>query len=103
MSSRVNLLAPKVRMNPYPLYAESRQNAPVSQVDPGGLWAVARYADVVTVMKNPQLFSSEGIRRTYRPDSDSPTTRWPTPCSSWIHRTTPGCARSSAGRSGPRW
>ena len=68
MSSRVNLLAPKVRMNPYPLYAELRQNAPVSQVDPGGLWAVARYADVVTVMKNPQLFSSEGIRRTYRPD-----------------------------------
>jgi cytochrome P450 len=67
MSSRVNLLAPKVRMNPYPLYAELRRSAPVSQVDPGGLWAVARYADVITVMKNPRLFSSEGIRRTYRP------------------------------------
>ncbi|MCY1076145.1 cytochrome P450 [Archangium lansingense] len=74
MSSRVNLLAPEVRMNPYPLYAELRRNAPVSQVDPGGLWAVARYADVLTVMKNPQLFSSEGIRRTYRPEwiSDYP-------------------------------
>ncbi len=68
MSSRVNLLAPPVRMNPYPLYAELRRSAPVTQVDPGGIWAVSRYTDVVTVMKNPQLFSSEGIRRTYRPE-----------------------------------
>lgn len=68
MSNRVNLLAPEVRANPYPVYAELRRNAPVSQVDPGGLWVVARQADVLTVMKNPQHFSSEGIRQTYRPE-----------------------------------
>lgn len=68
MSCRVNLLAPEVRANPYPFYAELRRHAPVSQVDPGGLWAVARYDDVITVLKNPRLFSSEGVRRTYRPD-----------------------------------
>ncbi|HYO58848.1 cytochrome P450 [Archangium sp.] len=67
MSSRLNLLAPEVRTNPYPVYAELRRNAPVSQVDPDGLWAIARYDDVIAVMKNPRLFSSEGIRRTYRP------------------------------------
>ena len=66
-SSRVNLLAPEVRANPYPVYAELRRNAPVSQVDPGGLWAVTRYADAVAVMKNPQLFASEGFRQAYRP------------------------------------
>ncbi len=67
MSSRLNLLAPEVRANPYPFYAELRRNAPVSQVDPAGFWAVSRYDDLITVMRNPQLFSSEGIRQTYRP------------------------------------
>ncbi|MCY1076144.1 cytochrome P450 [Archangium lansingense] len=67
MSSRVNLLAPEVRANPYPVYAELRRNAPVSQVDPGGLWAVTRYADAAAVLKNPQLYASEGFRQAYRP------------------------------------
>jgi cytochrome P450 len=67
MSNRVNLLAPEVRANPYPVYAELRRNAPVSQVDPGGVWAVTRFADVVNVMKNPKLFASEGFRHAYRP------------------------------------
>jgi cytochrome P450 len=67
MSSRVNLLAPEVRANPYPVYAELRRTAPVSQVDPGGLWAVSRYAEVSSVLKSPQLFASEGFRHMYRP------------------------------------
>ena len=36
MSSRVHLLDPEVRANPYPLDARLRREAPVSQVDPGG-------------------------------------------------------------------
>jgi hypothetical protein len=35
MSTRVNLLEPAVRANPYPHYAEMRRNSPVCQVDPG--------------------------------------------------------------------
>ncbi len=66
-TSRVNLLAPEVRANPYPVYAELRRNAPVSQVDPGGMWAVSRHDDVLFVLKNPQLFASEGFRQAYRP------------------------------------
>ncbi|WP_257448484.1 cytochrome P450 [Archangium lipolyticum] len=67
MSNRFNLLAPDVRANPYPVYAELRRNRHLSQVDPGGMWAVTRYADVMTVMKNPLLYSSEGFGRAVRP------------------------------------
>ncbi|HEX8437313.1 cytochrome P450 [Archangium sp.] len=68
MSSRVNLFAPEVRANPYALYAELRRHNPVCQVDPGGMWAVARAEDVVAAFKNPKVFSSEGLRQTYRPE-----------------------------------
>jgi cytochrome P450 len=63
----VNLLAPEVLANPYPVFAELRRNAPVCQVEPGGFWAVTRYADVMSVLKNPQLFSSEGLARSMEP------------------------------------
>ncbi len=61
MSTRPNLFAPEIRSNPYPLYAELRRNAPVCQVDPGGFWAISRYDDVLAVLKNPRLYSSEGF------------------------------------------
>ena len=67
MSARVNLLAPEVLANPYPVFAELRRNAPVCQVEPGGFWAVTRYADVMSVLKTPQLFSSEGLARSMEP------------------------------------
>jgi len=67
LSARVNLLAPEVLANPYPVFAALRRDAPVCQVEPGGLWAVTRYADVMSVLKNPQLFSSEGLARSMEP------------------------------------
>ena len=67
MSARVNLLAPEVLANPYPVFAQLRREAPVCQVEPGGLWAVTRYADIVSVLKNTQLFSSEGLARSMEP------------------------------------
>jgi cytochrome P450 len=63
----VNLLTPDVRANPYPLYAELRRNSPVCEVAPGGIWAVTRFEDVMTILKNPQLYPSEGFRRAYQP------------------------------------
>jgi cytochrome P450 len=59
---RVNLMSPEVRANPYPVYAALRRDAPVVQVDPGGLWAVSRYEDVMHIFKNPKLYSVEGLR-----------------------------------------
>ncbi|WNG45446.1 cytochrome P450 [Archangium minus] len=67
MSERLNLVHPEVLANPYPYYAKLRRDAPVSQVEPGGLWAVTRYADVIHVFKNPQVFSSSGLQRLMEP------------------------------------
>jgi cytochrome P450 len=67
MSNRINLLAPEIRANPYPVYAELRRNAPVCQVDPGGYWVVTRHDDVVTAFKSPHIFSSVGMRMATKP------------------------------------
>lgn len=58
---RLHLLSPAVRVDPYPYYAELRRSPP-TQIDPGGLWAVSRYDDVVTVLREHLLFSSQGFR-----------------------------------------
>ncbi len=67
MSDRYNLLSPELKANPYPVYAEMRRSTPVCQVDPGGIWAVSRYDDVMYALKNPQLFSSDGFRQMSNP------------------------------------
>ncbi|MFS8067912.1 MAG: cytochrome P450 [Byssovorax sp.] len=59
---RLNIFAPHVRANPYPHYAELRRAAPVAQIEPGGLWAVSRYDDIVSILKTPSVFSSQGLR-----------------------------------------
>lgn len=61
-----HLMTPQVRANPYPLYAELRRRA-VCQVEPGGMWAVSRYDDVVTVLKDARRFSSAGLGRSFLP------------------------------------
>ncbi|WP_257457217.1 cytochrome P450 [Archangium lipolyticum] len=66
MNQPLNLMAPEVRANPYPLYEELRRG-PVRQVEPGGMWAISRYDDVVAVLKDPRRFSSEGLGRSFRP------------------------------------
>jgi len=67
MTARYNLLSPELKTNPYPAYADLRRNAPVCQVDPGGMWAVSRYEDVMYVLKNPQVFSSKGFGAATNP------------------------------------
>ena len=66
MGQPLNLMTPEVRANPYPLYAELRRRA-VCQVEPGGMWAVSRYDDVVTVLKDARRFSSAGLGQSFRP------------------------------------
>ena len=66
MQPTLDLMSPQTRANPYPLYAELRR-AGIRQVEPGGLWAVSRYEDVVTVLKDARRFSSEGLARGFLP------------------------------------
>jgi cytochrome P450 len=67
MIPRLNLMTPALLDDPYPTYADLRRSAPVCQVDPGGFWAVTRYEDALTVLKSPELFSSEGFRSSIKP------------------------------------
>ncbi|MCP3102843.1 cytochrome P450 [Myxococcus sp. K15C18031901] len=68
MNVRYDLLSPELKSTPYPAYADMRRNAPVCVVDPGGLWAVSRYDDVMFVLKHPQLFSSRGFGMATNPE-----------------------------------
>lgn len=52
---------PEVRANLYPYYTYLREHAPVYWVESLQAWAISRYADVVHVLKNPQLFSSSAF------------------------------------------
>lgn len=61
---RLSLFDPEVRKDPYPYYAALRRSAPITQVEPGGLWAVSRYEDVMAILKEPTRFSSQGLRAT---------------------------------------
>ncbi|QRN99558.1 cytochrome P450 [Archangium violaceum] len=67
MSVRPNIYAPNIWNNPHSFYSSLRREAPVSQVEPGGMWAVTRYEDALHVLKNPQIFSSEGLRAATQP------------------------------------
>jgi len=96
LNGRPDLSLPDVRQNPHPLYAELRRNAPVCQVENGG-WAVSRYDDVLYVLKNPQLFSSEGLRFAAEPPWFGRSNPW---CDSLVLKDPPmhGRLRALVGR-----
>lgn len=65
MVHRVDITSPDFQNDPYRAYAELRNKSPICQVDPGGMWAVSRHADIQFVLKHPELFSSSGFRATF--------------------------------------
>jgi hypothetical protein len=67
----VNLLAPDFQTQLYSVYAELR-SGPVRQVEPGGMWAISRYEDVLAALKDPR-FSSAGLARMAEPPYLGPT------------------------------
>jgi cytochrome P450 len=54
-------LDPDVVADPYPYYAELRRNAPVYRVPSHGFWVVSRYADLIGVLRRPDLFTSAAM------------------------------------------
>ena len=67
MTERTNLFTPEIRNNPYPSYAALRAGSPAQEVEPGGLWAVSRHEDVLSVLKNPEVFSSSAFEALFNP------------------------------------
>lgn len=63
----VNWLGPEMIPNPFPVYAKMRAAAPIYPIEPGGLGAVTRYEDIITVLKNPAVFSSAASRPAFEP------------------------------------
>lgn len=55
-----NALDPAHLANPYPKYAEFREDTPVFYSQEYDLWFVTRYADIVAAVKQPHIFSSVG-------------------------------------------
>ena len=58
------------REDPYPSYAALRREAPVYQVPSLGVLAVSRHADVVAVLRSPELFSSAAMAAAVRKPAD---------------------------------
>jgi cytochrome P450 len=62
-----------VRDDPYPVYARLRADAPVHWAEEAQAFCVSRYADVMTVLRSAQDFSSDAMRTALvglRPDVD---------------------------------
>ncbi|MDP1818973.1 MAG: cytochrome P450 [Acidimicrobiales bacterium] len=55
---KVDLFDPGFLIDPYPTYAWLRDNSPVHHLG-GDFWALSRHDDIVRVLRNPTVFSSE--------------------------------------------
>lgn len=61
-------LSPEQLADPYPLYARMRREAPVFYDETHDIWVVTRYDDVLTVVRDPDTYSSENaVRASVKP------------------------------------
>jgi cytochrome P450 len=49
---------PAVLADPYPSYAALREHSPVHHVEEHDIWVLSRYEDVLSAVRNPEVFSS---------------------------------------------
>jgi len=66
----IQLLAPAFYANPHERFRWMRENAPVYWDDATGIWGLARYADIMEVSKNWEVF---GSGQGSRPESNVPS------------------------------
>lgn len=52
---------PRIREDPYPIYKELRDHAPVYRAEEAKVWVVSRYEDVQRVLTDPEAFSSDAM------------------------------------------
>jgi cytochrome P450 len=66
--NNINLLSPAVTIDPFPTYQFLREQAPVCQVEPNGIWVITRFDDVQFALRRADIFSSAGfMEAVYRP------------------------------------
>ncbi|MAE95302.1 MAG: cytochrome P450 [Deltaproteobacteria bacterium] len=61
MNPELDPFSPAWREDPYPLYAELRDQAPVHYVESMKAFCVSRFDDVALVLKSPEAFSSRAM------------------------------------------
>jgi cytochrome P450 len=65
----VDLTAPELQDDPYPVYEQLRQRCPVGfSEEQGGVWLLTTYDDVYAAYRNAAVFSSAQIRVPYVDD-----------------------------------
>lgn len=57
-----NPFLPAIRQDPFPYYELLQEQAPLHWIESLKMFAVSRYDDVMSVLKNPAVFSSQGLR-----------------------------------------
>jgi cytochrome P450 len=62
MSCEYDPFSSAFREDPYPAFADLRENAPIHCASESGIWCVSRYDDVSFVLKHPELFSSDAMQ-----------------------------------------
>jgi cytochrome P450 len=69
MSVGTQITVEQLESDPYPIYAQLREEEPVCYVESVGLWLVTRWGDVQYVDKTPDLFTGETepstLKRTF--------------------------------------
>ncbi len=59
-----NPLSKNVMQNPYPVFADLRENSPIHRSLLTGCWIVSRYSDAEAILKDHENFSNNpGLRR----------------------------------------
>jgi cytochrome P450 len=63
----LDILDEKTIRNPFPTFNRLREECPVCEVEPGGVWVVSRYSDVIEGLKNHQLFTATNRKEMFSP------------------------------------
>lgn len=65
-----DMASPQVHANPYPYYAAMRRDSPIHPLAPGEpFYAITRYADVIHILHNPEIFSSQALQAVLQGDA----------------------------------
>ena len=63
-------LSNRWQQDPYPIYRELRDRAPIYYASKSDNWVVSRYDDVAYVLKTPEIFASKRDRDRQMPAGD---------------------------------
>lgn len=63
----IDIFDPAVREDPFPTYRRMREEAPVCRVEPGGLYALTRYEDIVAASRDNEVYSNASFRELLAP------------------------------------